>query len=94
MQRAFKWDPVKARSNAIRHGISFKMAVEVFFDPDAVYFEDVVHSTAVERRDMVIGLSWKGVLLVVFTERHPATRIITARKANAHERRLYEEQQN
>ena len=89
----FDWDAVKAKRNAINHGISFKVATEVFFDPDAIYFEDFAHSGA-EQRDMVIGFSRKGILIVVFTERYPATRIITARRANPEERRLYEQQKN
>ena len=94
MGRIFDWDPVKARRNAITHGISFKVATDVFFDLDAVWFEDMAHSTTDEQRHLVIGQSRKGILIVGFTERPPATRIITARRADQEERRLYEDQKD
>jgi uncharacterized protein len=94
MSGRFEWDPLKAKRNVIDHGVSFKAAVDVFFDPDALYFEDTAHSTSSEPRDLIIGLSREGLLLVVFRERYSATRIISARRADSEERRLYEEQKN
>jgi len=94
MDRFFEWDPVKARQNAIRHGVNFKVATDVFFDLNAIWFEDILHSTAAEGRELVIGLSRKGVLIVGFTERPPITRLITARFADREERKLYEDQKD
>ena len=31
----FEWDPVKAESNAKKHGVAFEEAVSVFYDPPA-----------------------------------------------------------
>jgi uncharacterized DUF497 family protein len=94
MNWKFDWDPLKAKRNILLHGVSFKTATEVFFDPDAIHFDDHWHSTQWEERDLVIGLSRKGILLVVYTERRSTFRIITARRAGPEERRLYEDQKN
>ena len=88
----FEWDPAKAASNAIKHGISFLLAITVFDDPYALIAPDPEHS-AEERREWIIGESDRGVLVVVFTERLEGRvyRIISARRANRRERKLYEE---
>jgi uncharacterized DUF497 family protein len=63
----------------------------VFVDPLARIFDDEVHS-ATERREIVVGHSLHGrLLLVCFTERGDITRIISARKATRKERNDYEE---
>ena len=36
----FEWDPVKAESNARKHGVAFEEAVSVFYDPLATTFPD------------------------------------------------------
>jgi hypothetical protein len=88
----FEWDDEKAESNAIKHGISFKMAAFVFDDPYALILDDEKHS-AQEHRRWLIGDSGKGVLIVVFTIRPPQgnIRIVSARKANRRERKMHEE---
>jgi uncharacterized DUF497 family protein len=55
-------------------------------DPYAITVADDVHAD----RDLTVGLSAKGVLVVVSTERGDRTRIISARKATAHEERGYQ----
>src|SRR5262245_8483262 len=92
--RHFEWDPAKAKRNAIQHGIGFKLATEVFFDPQATYFEDPGHTTHWEERFLVIGRYGKVILIVVFTERVLATRIISARRPNHEEKKWYEEQKD
>jgi uncharacterized DUF497 family protein len=91
INKAFEWDNVKARRNALKHGISFEMAMCAFDDPRACTVDDLKHSTQ-EARRWLIGDSESGVLVVVFTLR-PAERnirIISARKAKRKERRIYE----
>ena len=39
-QIRFEWDPGKAKSNAQKHGVSFEEAKSVFFDEQALLFED------------------------------------------------------
>ena len=54
-------------------------------------FDDVVHSDE-EQREIIIGHSAENqLLLVCFTERTGAIRIISARRATKRERQDYEE---
>jgi len=89
----FEWDDRKAAKNLRKHGVSFEEAATVFGDPFAVRVHDEEHSTTVDVRWIVVGLSAKTrVLFVVFCEvSKVAVRIISARKATYRERRDYEE---
>jgi uncharacterized protein len=90
MDPQFQWDATKAASNRKKHGVSFEEAATVFADPLAFIFDDEMHSTG-EVRELIIGHSNRNRLLVVaFTERPPAIRLISARVATAKERREYE----
>lgn len=88
---AFEWDEAKAALNLQKHGVSFSEAVTVFEDPCALTFFDDEHSHE-EERWITVGLSADmRVLLVITTDRAAGTRIISARKANSHERQFYEQ---
>ena len=43
----FDWDPNKNRINIKKHNISFEEASTVFYDEDAILFDDPVHSDSV-----------------------------------------------
>ena len=87
----FSWDPRKAAKNVKEHGVSFDEAVTVFGDPLARIHDDPEHSIG-EHREFIIGHSASHrLLLVFFTERGEAVRIISARRADAGERHDYEE---
>ena len=87
----FEWNPAKAKKNLQKHGVSFEEASSVLYDPLAVTGADPDHSEA-EERTITFGVSSQGRLLVVaHTERSDAIRIINARIATQHERRIYEE---
>ena len=63
----------------------------MFYDPLTVTGADPDHSEA-EERTITFGVSSQGRLLVVaHTEHSDAIRIINARIATQHERRIYEE---
>jgi len=85
----FSWDPRKAAVNEKKHGVTFSEAATVFADPLALAIQDEVH----EERTLLLGLSERvRVLLVVHVELDDDTvRLISARRATAHERRRYEE---
>ena len=86
----FRWDRRKAGENARKHRITFTEAMTVFQDPLAFIFDDEEHSEH-EHRELIIGHSHRNRLLIVsFTERKGAIRIISARKANRQEREEYE----
>ena len=88
----FEWDEEKARSNWIKHGVSFDEATTVFDDSLARIFDDELHSTD-ERREIIIGRSISNRLVVVcFTERpNERIRIINARLRTPKEQKTYEE---
>ena len=88
----FEWDPEKARRNLKKHRVSFDEAVTAFYDPLSATFDDPDHSDE-EQRYITIGFSSQGRLLVVgHTERGEIVRIISARRATAHERKKHEKQ--
>ena len=91
MAKPFEWNTEKAAANETKHGVSFSEAATVFGDALAAIFDDPDHSSD-ELREIIVGYSSRERLLVVsFTEREEAIRIISARKATPRERRNHEE---
>ncbi len=92
MSLTFEWDEVKAKSNFKKHSIKFEEAQSVFEDIYACIFDDEWHSSIEEYRELIIGLSRHGrILIVSFTERDGKNiRIISARPANKKEIKRYE----
>jgi uncharacterized DUF497 family protein len=84
----FEWDESKSNINLMKHGVSFKAAELVFYDPERSEFFDKIHSVT-EERWKIIGMSGSNVLLVVCTERNGKIRIISARKAEKFEEEEY-----
>ncbi|MFI5268816.1 MAG: BrnT family toxin [Chloroflexota bacterium] len=92
MQLSFAWDPEKARTNLAKHGISFEEAGEVFMDPLSITLPDAAHSLSSDDREILVGRSESGQLLVVLhSEMNDDVRIISARRATRRERVAYEE---
>ena len=96
MDYAFSWDLQKAASNLLKHRISFDAAIQVFEDPLAVFLQDRIEDG--EPRWQVIG-TVKGMemLLVAFVSKGfednmEYIRIISARRADKHERQIHESQ--
>jgi uncharacterized DUF497 family protein len=87
----FEWDDEKAARNAVKHGVTFDEARSVFRDPFAVELLDDRKDYG-EDRYILIGMSAASVLVVVYMERNKRNRIISARKAEPNERRVYHEQ--
>jgi uncharacterized protein len=87
----FEWDKSKATANLKKHGINFEEAKTVFDNALAVIFDDEVHSSG-EKREIMIGHSRNNrLLLISFTERPNAIRIISARLATRRECEDYEQ---
>jgi len=85
-----QWDSNKAKSNYKKHGVRFADAVGVFEDENAITISDE-HER--EDRFVTIGMDFLSrILVVVYTFRDIVIRIISARKATARERKMYEEQ--
>ena len=90
---AFEWDKNKAKTNLLKHGVSFDEAKTVFDDLFYIDFYDPDHSDD-EDRYIVIGKSQRHrILIVSYTERDNdnKVRLISARKATRKEREDYEE---
>ncbi|HQU17600.1 MAG TPA: BrnT family toxin [Fimbriimonadaceae bacterium] len=89
---AFEWDDDKARANIEKHGVSFDEAATVFRDPLYLIFADPDHSVE-EARFIILGESSERRLLIVsYTQREYAMRLISAREATRKERMHYEEE--
>ena len=91
----FEWDAEKARSNLAKHGVAFEDAQFVWDDPLHVVVFDRVEDF--EERWRAIGIVGPVTLIVVVHVYSDATeeeriRIISARRATAHERRQYEQE--
>ncbi len=88
---AFEWDDIKNSKNQAKHGVSFEEAQTVFFDENAIEFDDPDHSIE-EERFLLLGYSHKlRVLAVCHCYRSPESmiRIISARKATKKEQKAY-----
>ena len=86
----FEWDVSKNERNVIKHGISFEEASTAFSDINALLFNDPDHSLD-EERFLLIGMSETSKILVIcHCVRHSSViRIISARKADKQEQRVY-----
>lgn len=83
------WDPLKAKSNRLKHRVFFSELEPVFYDPNAISIEDV--DSTEESRFIVVGLDSRGRLVtVVYTYRDSDIRIISARKVVKAEQKAYE----
>ena len=91
----WEWDDGKSFTNRAKHGLDFETAQLVFDDPLAASRQEP-HPN--EERWQTIGMIANVIVIVAHTwprtdhDTGEATgRIISARKATPHERRLYEE---
>ena len=88
----FEWDEKKNKENIKKHKISFDVAKEVFYDDNAILFDDPEHSID-EDRFLIIGIIQNLNIYVVshcYRETEGIIRIISARKATKKERESYE----
>ena len=84
------WDEDKAKSNLMKHRISFEEAQTVLFATTSVTIQDNDHN---EERFITIAFSLNlNLLVVVYAYRlKEEIRIISARKATKKETKIYEE---
>lgn len=89
MTLAFEWDEAKNRRNFEKHGFSFEDA--------RVIFENFIFTAEDDRRDygekrfISVGILDDIVVVIAYTLRNGRIRIISIRKANKKERKIYEE---
>jgi len=91
----FEWDENKNSLNQKKHSVSFEEAKTVFMDELARLIPDPDSSQG-EERFILLGISSRAKLLTIcHCERSLNTiRIISARKADKHERKQYEGSRN
>jgi uncharacterized DUF497 family protein len=87
----FEWDANKSASNIKKHSVSFDEAKTVFTDEYARLIGDPDNSQE-EDRFILLGTSIDSKLLVVChcIREAESIRIISARKADKQERKIYE----
>ena len=86
----FERDETKNRINIRKHGIDFRDAVDVFNHPVLTALDG--REDYGEERWIALGWMKATVGIVVYVERSgDVVRIISARKANKHEARRYEQ---
>jgi uncharacterized DUF497 family protein len=87
---SFEWHPGKAETNFRKHGVRFAESIAVFADDYAITITDD-ESDPGEQRFVSVGMGAGGrVLVVVYSYRGMAIRIISARAAEPHEQSQYE----
>ena len=87
----FAWDRRKARSNLVKHGVSFEEAQSVFLDESARLIDDPDHSVD-EDRFLLLGYSFQARCLIVshcYRGAGSVIRLISARRATAREEAMY-----
>jgi uncharacterized DUF497 family protein len=84
-----EWDEAKNRSNFAKHGLSFEDAEEVFSGP-CVTFEDDRFAYG-EQRFVTLGLLAGRLVVIAHAPRDLGTRIISMRKGNEREEKIYQE---
>ncbi len=83
------WDDIKEQANIRKHGVSFEEAVSVIYNPLSLFASNA-HPKG--DRYEYLGYSDQNRVLYVVTveETDDVVRIISARKAESHEREAYE----
>jgi len=85
----FEWDVTKNELNIQDHGIDFADVYQAFKGPMIINQDD--REDYGEDRWIGTGFLGNIITVIVFTERYKDTiRIISARKANRHERKEFE----
>lgn len=89
----FEWDPEKARTNLLKHGLPFGLAEPAFRDPfQLVWLDDGEYGE--DRWQCIASLPRGAILAIIFTERTADNgeliiRIISLRHATKGERARY-----
>lgn len=85
----FKWDANKASHNQTKHGVSFELACNAFFDPFIVTLDDEIINGELRYTAVAMTTTWQ-ILYIVYVWRGDTLRLISARPATSHERKAYE----
>jgi uncharacterized DUF497 family protein len=83
----FEWDEAKRQSNLARHGFDFANVAR--FDWGAAEIGRDLRFDYGEERFTAYGIMDGRLMVIVFTRRAAATRVISFRRANRKEGRIY-----
>lgn len=83
----FVWNDAKSAANAVKHGLAFEAAHR--FDWDDPVIVDRSRGVDGEKRYAAIGTLDKKLHTVIFTLRDASIRIISLRRSNPQEEKLY-----
>jgi uncharacterized DUF497 family protein len=86
----FEWDTAKSNLCQISRNFDFTYVISIFVDPNLLLEKDQRWDYG-EERFRALGVIDQKVFVVIYTKRPAAIRIISARRANRREVRLYEE---
>jgi len=88
MSLKFEWDEAKAEINYAKHGVDFRHASKIFFDPYAIEWLDDRENYGEDRMNL-LGMCDGLILHITYTERNGSIRIISARRATKDEQIHY-----
>jgi uncharacterized DUF497 family protein len=83
----FEWDEAKRAANLAKHGLDFAEVAGLGW-ANAIIIRDVRRDYG-EDRFTAYGVMDGTLMVIVFTRRALATRIVSLRRANRKERRIY-----
>jgi uncharacterized DUF497 family protein len=86
----FEWDPKKESLNVKKHHFDFTTAIQIWNGQIVEKIDD--RRDYRETRVIATGETEGSILVVVYTWRGQTRRIISARKANSREKRLFEKE--
>jgi uncharacterized DUF497 family protein len=89
----FEWDEAKSEACFKTRGFDFEYAAFVFADPNRMIFQDTRRSYGEDRYQLTGRIDGR-LFVLVYTPRDDVMRIISARKANSREVKLYENRSN
>jgi len=84
----YEWDEEKSKRNFEKHGLSFEDAEKVFSGPCVTFVDDRFDYE--ETRLISLGSLEGRIVVIVHTPRSESTRIISMRKANVREQKIYQ----
>ena len=85
----YEWNETKNQENLSKHGLSFEDA-NIVFSGRCVTIEDTRYDYG-EERFITLGLLAGRVVVIAHTPRGERTRVISMRKANSREQKIYHE---
>jgi len=85
----FEWDEIKNSKNIEKHSIDFSDVVSVFQHP--IIKKKSTKIDYGEKRWIAIGQLMNFCIVIIYTIREKKIRLISARKANKKERKIYYE---